>query len=470
MESLHVSGYVVGDFNESNILTNNQSLVTFIDTDSFQVTDKVRQTYRCTVGKEEFTPPELQGKDFKQVDRFPEHDLFGLGVMTFYLLMEGVHPFQGVLTNSSLSVGRVDLYCIKQGLYPHQSNNPFVNPPPNALPFGMLHPRLQKLFTRCFVDGHQNPFERPTPQEWKQGLETAINDLTTCKREPSHLYYRGLSKCPWCVRQKKQKSTPQSQVPLKPPSSQQRSITPTPATAQQPTNAPSLLSWLLGSKTGLLVSFCAFCFVAIFFIPSRNLFLTPVAVQTATHIPDRSTNISRPKPTPILNRSTNIPRPKPINTPKPTKKPILLTSTPDYKFVVRSTVLRYADYKIQSTTYLDSSDLDEILIDPVLERQKRSTCWLDNEGFYYEYSNRNFDVENVYMNGNRSATVIARIRENRVLRKSNGTTHKDYGYEEYQAIYKLKRYGNDWYISCFQAVDEDNPLNCEVKWTDDDPC
>ena len=52
--------------------------------------------YRCPVGKPEFTPPELQGRLFAHLDRAPEHDLFGLAVLIFQLLMEGTHPFAGV--------------------------------------------------------------------------------------------------------------------------------------------------------------------------------------------------------------------------------------------------------------------------------------------------------------------------------------------------------------------------------------
>ena len=51
--------------------------------------------YRCVVGVPEYAP-ELQGKSFKDVDRRPEHDRFGLAVLVFHLLMMGRHPFSGV--------------------------------------------------------------------------------------------------------------------------------------------------------------------------------------------------------------------------------------------------------------------------------------------------------------------------------------------------------------------------------------
>ncbi|MCL1492173.1 MAG: protein kinase [Pseudanabaena sp. Salubria-1] len=95
VRSVHSRGYVIGDVNESNVLVADDAIVTLVDTDSFQVNDGTT-VYRCTVGKPEYTPPELQGVSFRDVDRSVEHDLFGLGVLIYQLLMEGTHPFGGV--------------------------------------------------------------------------------------------------------------------------------------------------------------------------------------------------------------------------------------------------------------------------------------------------------------------------------------------------------------------------------------
>jgi DNA-binding helix-hairpin-helix protein with protein kinase domain len=84
VQSLHASGYVIGDVNESNILLAETALVTLVDTDSFQVRDSQKGVvHRCRVGKPEFTPPELQGKTFSDIDRTPQHDRFGLAVLIF---------------------------------------------------------------------------------------------------------------------------------------------------------------------------------------------------------------------------------------------------------------------------------------------------------------------------------------------------------------------------------------------------
>src|SRR5689334_11282348 len=61
--AIHAQGYVVGDLNESNLLVSNTALVTLIDCDSMQVLGADGRVFRCPVGKPEYTPPELQGRD-----------------------------------------------------------------------------------------------------------------------------------------------------------------------------------------------------------------------------------------------------------------------------------------------------------------------------------------------------------------------------------------------------------------------
>jgi DNA-binding helix-hairpin-helix protein with protein kinase domain len=200
VRALHERGYVIGDVNESNLLVSETALVTLVDTDSFQVWDaETGQMYRCRVGKPEFTPPELQGKSFSQVDRGPEHDLFGLGVLIFQLLLEGTHPFAGVFK------GRGEPPPIEQriaaGLFPHGTdpNLPFA-PKPTAPLFETIAPGLRDLFVRCFQDGHFRPGLRPDPQSWQFLLEEAESHLVSCWWNSQHVYGDHLDQCPWCAR------------------------------------------------------------------------------------------------------------------------------------------------------------------------------------------------------------------------------------------------------------------------------
>lgn len=195
--ALHDRGYVIGDVNESNLLVAETSLVTLVDTDSFQVRDG-RAVYRCPVGKPDFTPPELQGVGFSQIDRGPEHDRFGLAVLLYQLLMEGAHPFDGKRKAAGEAALRHER--IKAGHFPYGSRRCPYEPSPAAPPLEILHPGLQKLFHHCFAKGHRNPRARPDAQTWQEALAEAEAALVECRSNPNHRFDHHLRRCPWCVR------------------------------------------------------------------------------------------------------------------------------------------------------------------------------------------------------------------------------------------------------------------------------
>ncbi|MFB2834464.1 tetratricopeptide repeat protein [Floridanema evergladense] len=199
VSALHAKSYVIGDVNESNILVTETALVTLVDTDSFQVLDlSHNKVYRCPVGKPEFTPPELQGKTFRDIDRTPEHDLFGLAVVIFQLLMEGTHPFEGVFQGSDDPPPKEKR--ILEGHFPYGNRSVPYRSKPLAPPFEILHPTLRQLFIRCFEDGHNDPKARPDAKTWVKALVEAENTLVTCSVNDQHRYGGHLNVCPWCER------------------------------------------------------------------------------------------------------------------------------------------------------------------------------------------------------------------------------------------------------------------------------
>lgn len=202
VNALHNSGYVIGDINESNILVTDTALVTLVDTDSFQVYDPYTQhLYRCPVGKPEFTPPELQGINFRDLNRIPEHDLFGLGVLIFQLLMEGTHPFAGVYQGKG-DPPPIEVR-IKAGHFPYGTKKVPYRAMPTAPSLEILHPEIYQLFLDCFERGYVNSAYRPDTKTWLDVLEKAENSLVTCDINPQHRYGNHLNRCPWCDRQKK---------------------------------------------------------------------------------------------------------------------------------------------------------------------------------------------------------------------------------------------------------------------------
>ena len=134
------------------------ALITLIDCDSFQVLDHsgARLTiYPCPVGKPEYTPHELHGRDFRRKQRLPEHDSFGLSVLIFQLLMNGSHPFRARWTGKGEPSPLEKR--IRQGCFPYMKNPPCpVKPPAKASTLDILHPNIADLIHDCFVKGHKN--------------------------------------------------------------------------------------------------------------------------------------------------------------------------------------------------------------------------------------------------------------------------------------------------------------------------
>jgi serine/threonine protein kinase len=191
--ALHDKGYVIGDLNESNVLVTDRALVTLVDCDSVQARDH-NKTYRCTVGKGEYTPPELQGKAFEKINRSKHHDAFGLAVLLFLLLMEGVHPFSGVYVPQGEPPGLLENIRTKKSPYLKSKE---LKPMPISPSFGALPYSLQRLFKRAFSS---RPHWRPTAKMWLRALERFEQNLVACSENSFHVYSDHLKSCPWCKR------------------------------------------------------------------------------------------------------------------------------------------------------------------------------------------------------------------------------------------------------------------------------
>ena len=202
VSAVHAGGYVVGDLNYTNVLVSGDSLVTLIDTDSFQVPDPDRKSvYFCTVYTPEFTPPELQNRVGFKKGKSPEHDYFGLATLIYLLLMGGNHPFAGTFVGQ----GEPQLLAarIAGGQFPYSVDRK-VEYIPAAItpPLELLTPTLRQLFNYCFERGHDTPGKRPTPEDWQEALLEAEDSLVACPANAQHGYGGHLNSCPWCERTK----------------------------------------------------------------------------------------------------------------------------------------------------------------------------------------------------------------------------------------------------------------------------
>jgi DNA-binding helix-hairpin-helix protein with protein kinase domain len=182
-ETLHKYDVIVGDVNERNIFVSADAMVHLVDCDSFQIRDGDR-FFGTGVGVVDYTPPELQGKDFRLVARTVEHDRFGLAVIAFKLLMMGRHPFSGGPTG--------DLHQAilnKDWDYPQLAQRLR-----HLLPWSVIAPPVRAAFASAFTDE-----QRPAAGLWVERLAAFEASLQPCRREPLHKVPDGVAACPWCT-------------------------------------------------------------------------------------------------------------------------------------------------------------------------------------------------------------------------------------------------------------------------------
>jgi DNA-binding helix-hairpin-helix protein with protein kinase domain len=166
--------------------------------DSFQVQDPATlEVYRCPVGSDEVTPPELLGKNIPEINQVKAHDRFRLGIIIYHLIF-GYHPFALGRWIGDEEQPNPD-YLIQQGYWPYRKDSLLVAND-LTIPIDIVHPELRDLFLKCFNDGHSDLGLRPTAMSWQRVLETSMNELAQCKAVDNHFYHSGLDSCYWCER------------------------------------------------------------------------------------------------------------------------------------------------------------------------------------------------------------------------------------------------------------------------------
>ncbi|MBI5610530.1 MAG: hypothetical protein HY902_16760 [Deltaproteobacteria bacterium] len=181
--TLHARGVVVGDVNERNVLVNPAGQLVLVDADSFQVQQGDR-VFVTGVGVVDYTPPELQGSDFRTAVRTPDHDRFGLAVLLFKLLFMGRHPFSGGADGdlaAAIAAKQYDYGEVAERLK-------------HLIPLTLLPKALQDLFAAALTGE-----ARPAPQQWQTQLGAFAASLQACPDDPLHVLPPGLVRCPWCA-------------------------------------------------------------------------------------------------------------------------------------------------------------------------------------------------------------------------------------------------------------------------------
>src|SRR5580658_550809 len=194
--AVHDYGHVIGDVNQSNVrISPETAFVSLVDCDSFQISANGK-IYPCEVGVPLYTPPELQDTEFREVVRTPNHDNFGLAVLLFHLLFMGRHPFAGKFLGS-------DEMPIEKAIAEHRfafardAQRTQMLPPPACITLAHVPQEIGDLFISAFgSDGAAGG--RPGGRQWIAELEALARRLIVCSNNKAHLFFNGLSACPWC--------------------------------------------------------------------------------------------------------------------------------------------------------------------------------------------------------------------------------------------------------------------------------
>ncbi|MEG6506233.1 topoisomerase DNA-binding C4 zinc finger domain-containing protein [Nitratidesulfovibrio sp. 1201_IL3209] len=190
---VHQAGCVIGDLNHSGVLVAQDATVALIDADSFQFR-RNGKTYPCVVGVPEFTPPELHGIRFENVERTIEHDNFGLAIAIFHLLFMGRHPYAGCYKGPDISMGE----AIAQNRFAFSLTRQAATqttPPPGALTLDIFPDAVSRAFENAFG---LTPGARPGALDWIHALNALKGSLNHCSKVKTHYYPSAAGGCIWC--------------------------------------------------------------------------------------------------------------------------------------------------------------------------------------------------------------------------------------------------------------------------------
>lgn len=193
-DRLHAAQVVIGDVSSGNLLVDRAGRVTMIDCDSVQFVDRATgERFPASHVTPEYASPEALVDRAGWLTR--AHDLFGLAILVYQLLMEGDHPFAGVPVDGrdvgvegNIVAGACRLAAGR------------LRPVAGALAADVLPLEVRRLVQRALIDGHDRPAARPNTEEWLAVLRAVTARLVGCHRNRYHVVWAGLPYCVWCQR------------------------------------------------------------------------------------------------------------------------------------------------------------------------------------------------------------------------------------------------------------------------------
>lgn len=174
--SIHAQGFVVGDFNDLNALTQSNRML-FWDVDSWQF-----DRFPCPVATETYLDPALYGIDLSARPVFtPGNDWYSFAVMLFKSLLL-VHPFGGTY--------RVVDGLLNRAIKKITVLDPRVTYPVIGISPDILTDDMHGVFDGYFTKGKRPPFPDKVLRNYLEGLR----ECSTCGA-----YFPGMrGSCPLC--------------------------------------------------------------------------------------------------------------------------------------------------------------------------------------------------------------------------------------------------------------------------------
>lgn len=227
--------YVFGDFNFRNILVHSSTQVTLVDCDAIQVVDSSGLLHPVRKVMPGIAAPEM-GTNRRN---HQYSDLYTLALHIHQLLLAGERPFSGIWHGGGERPTAEAAAAAGQWVYASDD----WSPRPVAPDISVLPQPIKSLFIRAFVSGAKYPAQRPTANEWVTALSALKDELKTCARHSEeHVYWKGASGCPWCLREQQLESRKARTrvVPRRAPAQTAlRPAAPTPALKRTTTTRPA---------------------------------------------------------------------------------------------------------------------------------------------------------------------------------------------------------------------------------------
>ena len=192
LRNIHAKGLIYCDLSPNNVFISEKPAkvnVFLIDLDNLR--------YKTSIIHNIYTPrygaPEVVRND---APNSPMSDCFSFAVLA-YELLTWAHPLFGDYVND----GEPELEDKAQrGELPWvEDEDDTSNERTNGVPSDVFVAKvIQKLFSRTFKDGLNDPFKRPTMGEWVEALNIALNELIKCPTCGIHYPFKTSGQCPFC--------------------------------------------------------------------------------------------------------------------------------------------------------------------------------------------------------------------------------------------------------------------------------